>query len=71
MPSLFADTGYWIALINPRDSLHDKAITVGKQLGSSAIVSSDMVLTEVMNMFAERGSHLRDVGVKACSGDQR
>ena len=21
----FADTGYWIALVNPRDDLHDKA----------------------------------------------
>ncbi len=25
MRIVFADTGYWIALLNPRDDLHDKA----------------------------------------------
>ena len=25
MPELFADTGYWIALLNERDSLHSQA----------------------------------------------
>jgi predicted nucleic acid-binding protein len=74
MRSVFADTGYWIALINPRDGLHDKAITAGKQLAPSTIVTSDMVLTEVLNMFAEKGALLRDVAVKAVQaikGDNR
>jgi uncharacterized protein len=65
MRSVFADTGYWIAVVNPRDGLHDKAITVGKQLGPSTIITSDMVLTEVLNMLAESGAQLRDVAVKA------
>ena len=25
MPEVFADTGYWIALLNERDNLHGKA----------------------------------------------
>lgn len=64
MRSVFADTGYWIALINPHDSLHAKAMKAARQVGST-IVTSDMVLTEVLNMFAERGQHLRDVAAKA------
>lgn len=65
MLSVFADTGYWIALVSPRDSLHGKATSVGAQLGPRTIVTSDMVLTEVLNMFAERGQLLREVAVKA------
>jgi predicted nucleic acid-binding protein len=26
MERVFADTGYWIALLNPRDDLHQKAL---------------------------------------------
>jgi uncharacterized protein len=63
--AVFADTGYWIALISPHDGLHNKAVELGKQLGGCTIVTSDMVLTEVLNMFAERGSYLRDIAAKA------
>jgi predicted nucleic acid-binding protein len=65
MRSIFADTGYWIALINPHDNLHDKAMTVGAQLGPCNFVTSEMVLVEVLNMFAERGAHLREAAFKA------
>lgn len=61
----FADTGYWIALINPNDSLHHKARTTSQNLSSCRIVTSEMVLTEVLNMFADRGSHLRQATVAA------
>ena len=27
MRALFADSGYWIALLNSRDELHDKAVS--------------------------------------------
>ncbi len=26
MRAVFADTGYWVALLNPRDELHQKAV---------------------------------------------
>jgi predicted nucleic acid-binding protein len=26
--SVFADTCYWIALLNPRDQLHERAVTL-------------------------------------------
>ncbi len=53
MSTFFADTGYWIALFNPRDALHTKAIFMSKTTQAQLIVTSQMVLTEFLN-------HLRD-----------
>ena len=33
MRRLFADAGYWIALLNPKDGLHSKALDVSKGVG--------------------------------------
>jgi uncharacterized protein len=74
MRSIFVDTGYWIAAIHPYDGLHNKAMTIARQLGSCKLVTSEMVLTEVLNAFAERGPHLRAAGVAAVQaiiGDAR
>lgn len=59
MRSVFADTGYWIALVSVRDNLHAKALEVSRALGQVRIVTSELVLTELLNAFAERGSRLR------------
>jgi predicted nucleic acid-binding protein len=56
---VFADAGYWIALLNPRNNLHAKARDVSLSLGEFRIVTSEMVLTEVLNAFASRGELLR------------
>lgn len=57
---MFADTGYWVALINPRDNLHQRATEVSQQLGAVRIVTSEMVLTEVLNTFAAWGDYPRN-----------
>ncbi len=59
MNRVFADTSYWIALLNPRDELHGKALAVSKIHSTDRIVTSQMVLTELLNSFADRGSQLR------------
>ena len=59
MRTVFVDTGFWVASVNPRDQLHDKAHRAAAQLGPCSLVTSDMILTEVLNMFAEKGEHLR------------
>src|SRR5215212_9944696 len=59
MPAVFADTAYWIALLNPRDNLHAKAVAVSKKLARHRIVTSEMVLTELLNAFAAKGDILR------------
>lgn len=54
MRTAFADAGYWIALINPDDDLHDRAKSVSASLAPLRIVTSEMVLTEVLNSFLEK-----------------
>jgi predicted nucleic acid-binding protein len=59
MRRVFADTFYWIALLNPRDQAHNLAVSVSKGLGAVRIVTTEEVLTEFLNFFGSRGSHLR------------
>lgn len=61
MRFIFADTGYWVALLNPGDNLHKKAIQLAQSLQPVHIITSEMVLTEVLNDFSKRGEYLRDV----------
>lgn len=48
MKVVFADTGYWEALLNPRDQLHDKAIMISQKLGSVRLLTTEMVLDELL-----------------------
>jgi len=59
MSSVFADSAYWIALISQRDALHDRALEMAKKFSGAMIVTSDMVLVEVLNIFASHGEHVR------------
>jgi predicted nucleic acid-binding protein len=64
MNAVFADAGYWIALFNPRDQLHAKAITVSTTLQGRPIVTSQMVLTEFLNHYAALGQPFRQRAVQ-------
>ena len=55
MRTLFADAAYFVATLNPQDDLHDGAISIGRTLDDCLLVTTEMVLTEVLNFFAERG----------------
>ena len=59
MKTVFADTGYWIALHDPQDTLHSKAINLSITLTQVQIYTSEMVLTEILNHFSKRGNFLR------------
>lgn len=59
MTAVFADASYWIALLNSKDELHEKAQAISRSLGRRRIVTSEMVLTEVLNDLAGRGRSLR------------
>lgn len=48
MKTVFADTGYWLALLNPRDQLHGKVRIVSASLGQVRIVTTEMVLDELL-----------------------
>jgi uncharacterized protein len=59
MRRLFADTFYWVAILNPRDQGHGRAVAVSRTLQSVQIVTTDEVLTEFLNYFSERGDFQR------------
>ena len=63
MKVVFADSGFWIAFVNPRDQLHERSQTVYRSLGPHRLVTSEMVLVEVFNGLATRGAMVRDAVV--------
>ena len=65
MERMFADTGYWIALLNPRDALHQKASATSRDYSPKQIVTSEMVLTEFLNSFSDYGPRLRQAAARA------
>ena len=46
MKRVFADTGYWVALVNPGDQLHQKAQKLSKKIGSLYIFTSEYEFRE-------------------------
>jgi predicted nucleic acid-binding protein len=65
MTRIFADTSYWIALLNPRDELHYKAVAAAQNYAEDQVVTSEMVLVEFLNGFSDRGPRLRAAASKA------
>ena len=59
MKTVFADAGYWIAILNPADALRVKAATLSNALNPFQIVTSEMVFTEVLNSFSRRESGIQ------------
>ena len=59
MRQVFADTAYWVALVNRQDGLHESAVDFCSELSSSRIVTSEVVLVEVLNYFSGMSSELR------------
>jgi predicted nucleic acid-binding protein len=63
MKTVFADTGYWIALLDPQDTLHQKAIDLSIALAKGRICTSEVVFTEVLKHIAKRGSYLKQAAI--------
>ncbi len=59
MTVVFADSGYWIALLHAGDHLHQRARALAARLGSVTIVTTHMVLAEVLDHFASWGGRRR------------
>ena len=55
MEFVFADAGYWIAMMNDRDVLHTKATFLTSRPGSRTILTSEMVLVEFLNFVSRYG----------------
>jgi predicted nucleic acid-binding protein len=59
MTIVFADSLYWIALINARDQWHERAVSIKTTLADSSLITTESVLMEVANFFAEYGEVMR------------
>lgn len=65
MNRVFADTTFWIAGLEDRDELHERALLWKQRLSRSAVVTTQMVLTELLAFFAAR-SFRREEAVELC-----
>jgi uncharacterized protein len=70
MRSIFADTCYWIAIINKNDQLHEAAVKTSNSLGKVHIITADAILIEVLNWFSNSGPHLRKLAATAVNSIQ-
>ena len=68
MRTLFADSGHWIALLYPRDQMHERAKTVAAGLGTVVIVTTQMALAEALNHLSREGEYLRNTAVQMVRG---
>lgn len=71
MRRIFADTSYWIALLNPRDELHSRAIESARKYAADQVTTSEMVLVEFLNAFSGRGPGLRRAAAQAVAALRR
>ncbi|MBD1869416.1 type II toxin-antitoxin system VapC family toxin [Cyanobacteria bacterium FACHB-471] len=56
MKQVFADTFYWVALLNPRDDLHQEVFRFSQTITNLRRVTTEEVLIEVLNFFSNYDS---------------
>jgi len=59
MKQVFVDTFCWIALANQQDEWHQRTRAIYTVQSHASLVTTDEVLTEFLNYFAEAGSYTR------------
>lgn len=68
MTALFADTFYWIALVDFTDNAHQRALALTSERADSPLVTTDEVLAEYLTFFATAPEPMRR---KALTNTQR
>ncbi len=66
MREIFADSFYWIALANPADQWHRAVREFNQANQDMLLVTTDEVLTEFLNYFAEASERTRRVVAEMC-----
>ncbi|MEK9136974.1 MAG: nucleic acid-binding protein [Bacteroidota bacterium] len=61
MRTVFIDTFYWVARINPKDQWHQQAIQITATLDPFRGVTTEAVLIEVANYFCALGADAREI----------
>jgi uncharacterized protein len=62
---IFADTLDWGAVLHPLDQYRAQVIRARAALGDISLVTTDEVLTELLDGLAQRGTHLRAAATRA------
>ncbi len=65
MRLVFADTLYWGAALHPHDQYRAQVVSAREALGEVHLVTTDEVLTELLDGLAQRGTHLREAAARA------
>ncbi len=52
MRTIFADTVYFVALINPQDQWHEAALKMEPMLSAATIITTESVLMELLNYLS-------------------
>ncbi len=68
MKRVFADTYYWIALLNDKDLGHAAARAASATLHGAILVTTQEVLSEVLTHFSQHGAHVRQSAVAYVRG---
>ncbi len=63
MKVAFVDTLYFVALFNPRDQWHERAIAATKAVSETKLITTEDVLVELLNFFSEYGEKARQGAV--------
>jgi predicted nucleic acid-binding protein len=66
MDEIFADAFYWIALANPSDQWHTAAKRFDVENPNALLVTTEEVLTEFLNYYAESGTRRRKIVSRMC-----
>ena len=64
MRSVFADSGYFIARLNRRDELHERAAAVAESLAPFRMVTTQLVPVEILNYASDGGEHIRRMAAR-------
>ncbi len=59
MNELFVDTIHLVALVNPRDQWHQKAVEVETATRDFDLIITEDILTEFLNFYSEHGNFMR------------
>jgi predicted nucleic acid-binding protein len=66
VPEVFADTFYWIALLNPADKWHQDAKTISQARPEYSLLTTEAVLVEMLNYFSASGEGMRRAAAELC-----
>jgi predicted nucleic acid-binding protein len=64
MRTVFADTHYWLALVNPRDQWHKPAKQANLSLGPTLLVTTHEALSKFLTALSGGGPDLRRVAAE-------